>query len=127
MNELDTPPPPASKEALSKTLGRDRRTITRAIEAAGILPAGHSPAGLPLYDLEAVREALDEREAAALPPMTPEQATASLVATLEFNALMLDALAPMLPPATIRAAYEQAMQAREAGRTPEFLWALKVG
>jgi hypothetical protein len=127
MNEPDTPPPPASKEALSKTLCRDRRTITRAIEAAGILPAGHSPAGLPVYDLEAVREALDEREAAALPPMKPEQATASLIATLEFQGLMLDALAPMLPPATIRAAYEQAMQAREAGRAPEFLWALKVG
>lgn len=127
MNESDTPPPPASKEAIAKTLGRDRRTITRIIEDAGIPPAGHSPAGLRLYDLAAVQEALEDKEAAALPPMTREQATESLIATLEFSALLLDALAPMLPPATIRAAYEQAMQAREVGRAPEFLWALKVG
>ena len=127
MNEPDTPPPPASKEAIAKALGRDRRTITRAIEEAGIPPAGHSPAGLRLYDLAAVQEALDEREAAALPPMTPKEAADGLVALLEFNALMLDALAPVLPPETIRAAYEQALEMRTAGTSPRFLWAQMVG
>lgn len=127
MNESDTPPPPASKEAIAKTLGRDRRTITRIIEDACIPPAGHSPAGLRLYDLAAVQEALEDKEAAALPPMTREQATESLIATLEFNALMLDALAPVLPAETIRQAYEQALEMRRAGKAPEFLWALKAG
>lgn len=127
MSEIVSTTPPASKESLAKTLGRDRRTVTRAIEAAGILPAGHSPAGLPLYDLEEVRGALDEREAATLPPMTPKEAADGLVALLEFNALMLDALAPVLPPETIRAAYEQALEMRTAGTSPRFLWALKAG
>jgi hypothetical protein len=131
MNEPDTPPTPASKEAIAKALGCDRRTVTRIIEEAEIPPAGHSPAGLRLYDLEAVQEALEDKEAtkaaAKLPEMKPEQAAASLVAMLEFNALMLDALAPVLPAETIRAAYEQALEMRTAGKEPEFLWALKAG
>lgn len=127
MSEIVSTTPPASKEAIAKALGRDRRTITRIIEEAGIPPAGRSPAGLRLYDPEAVQEALEEKEAASLPPMTQEESANSLAETLSFGWLALDYLAENLPPEILRDAFNAAMQRRTEGLEPQCLWLRYAG
>ena len=119
-----TTPPAAqmSKDAAARSLGCDRRTLSRIIADFEIAPAGFSTNGHPVYDLEELREALAEQRAANLPPMTAEEATASQIALLEFHVLMLDALAPLLPTETIGAAFIKAQEMRRAGMSPQFLW-----
>jgi hypothetical protein len=120
---ITTPPKLMSKDAAARDLGCDRRTLSKIIDAYEIDPGGTSAVGHPLYDLEDLREALMNHKAAQLPPMTCEEQTGSLIALLEFHALMVDELAPLLPSETVRTAFEKAQEMRRAGLSPQFLWA----
>lgn len=118
-----TPPAPLmSKDAAARTLGCDRRTLSRIIDAFDIAPAGTSAAGHPVYELEALREALAEHRAAELPPMTAEEATDGLISLLSFGWLALDYLAETLPAEKLQAAYRAAMERRTRGQEPQLLW-----
>lgn len=111
-----------SKDAAARSLGCDRRTLSRIIADFEIAPAGFSATGHPVYDLEELREALAEHRAANLPPMTTEEATDGLFSMLDFGWLALDYLAETLPPETLRDAFNAAMQRRTEKQGPQFLW-----
>ena len=116
-----------SKDAIAKTLQCDRRTVSRIVDDYDISPAGTSPAGYPLYDLETVSQALDEHRAADLPPMSAQERTDSLIALLGFVELIVDALAESVSPEKMRTACLTAMERRKNKQEPQHLWAQYFG
>lgn len=116
-----------SKDAAARSLGCDRRTLSRIIDAFDIAPAGTSAAGHPVYELEALREALAEHRAAELPPMTQDEAFNGLFSMMELAWHMLDSLSETLPPATMQDAIATAMQRRKDKQEPQHLWARYAG
>ncbi|WP_397385941.1 hypothetical protein [Prosthecobacter sp.] len=124
---MKTPPAPMSKDAIAKALQCDRRTVSRIVDEYDISPAGTSPAGYPLYDLETVSEALEEYRSPPLPPMTTQERIDSLIAFADFHTLILDALAESVPPENMRAAFLTAMQRRKDKQEPQHLWARYAG
>lgn len=117
-----TPSKLLSKDAAARSLGCDRRTLSRIIDTYDIASAGISAAGHPLYELEDLREALAEHRAASLPPMTAEEATDSIFSMMELGWLALDYLAEILPPETMQDALDTAMQRRKEKQEPQFIW-----
>ena len=123
---MTTPLKLMSKDAASRTLGIDRRTLSKVIDAFEIDPAGKSAAGLPLYLLEDLREAVMDHKAAHLPPMTQDEITASQIALLSFGWLALDYLAETLPADILRDARNAAMERRMENQEPQCLWLQSV-
>lgn len=124
--ESTNPPKLTSKDQAARELGCDRRTLTKVIYKYEIKPAGKSATGHKLYDLDELRDELNDHRAADLKPMTHDEALNGLFSMVELAWHAMDCLSETLPQATMQDAIATAIQRRSEKQQPRFLWMKNV-